>query len=706
MRTAEDSSGTVLHRLIQEQLRYGNLTDTRTLLAIQQQALRGGSSGGGTGSPRSSLESLTQEETQYIQMSTRQEPQGQEHQGDCLHSESQVCHLYQLHGEELPTYEEAKAHSQYLISQQAEQERPSMDIMGSRSEGQWDLKREHARSLSERLMQLSLERNGPRHSVAMSSSHSYPQLYNNNVTNTVAPDRQGAQQCVDQRGPPPDYPLFARLPGYMLSHSQEHGQYYRDPPPPFYSQHHRYVSAQSQVAHNSITAASSNNSAQTNVLMRENERLRKELEVYAEKAARLQKLELEIQRISEAYETLMKGSAKRETLEKTMRNKLEAEIKRMHDFNRDLREQLDTATKQRVAKEAECSDQRQHVFVKLLEQNEEQQREREQLEKQIQHLRVSAEECQRRRELLEQALSSTQARNRQLEEELQRKRAYVEKVERLQSALAQLQAACEKRETLELRLRTRLEQELKSLRAQQSQNQAADSTAAELSSSTLQQQLREREERILALEADITKWEQKYLEESTMRQFAMDAAATAAAQRDTTIINHSPRHSPNSSFNEDLPLSSHRNQEMENRIRALHAQLLEKDAVIKVLQQRSRWEQGRLEKQGLRLARSVPSINTVTSNTESKGKSLSDDQTGAAVLQTQPYVAPRGPSRDSSTQSDEVPQEPEVTAEPSKLKTSEGISAATTDPAEEPKAPLKTFKSLNSSDAEVVEILI
>lgn len=48
-------------------------------------------------------------------------------------------------------------------------------------------------------------------------------------------------------------------------------------------------------------------------------------------------LEFEIQRISEAYETLMKGSVKRENLEKMMRNKLEAEIKRMHDFNRDLR---------------------------------------------------------------------------------------------------------------------------------------------------------------------------------------------------------------------------------------------------------------------------------------------------------------------------------------------------------------------------------
>ena len=50
------------------------------------------------------------------------------------------------------------------------------------------------------------------------------------------------------------------------------------------------MSAQSQVAHSGITSASSNSAAQTDVLMRENERLRKELEVYAEKAARLQKV--------------------------------------------------------------------------------------------------------------------------------------------------------------------------------------------------------------------------------------------------------------------------------------------------------------------------------------------------------------------------------------------------------------------------------
>lgn len=52
----------------------------------------------------------------------------------------------------------------------------------------------------------------------------------------------------------------------------------------------RYVSAQSQAAPGSISAASGNNSAPSDALLRENERLRKELEVYAEKAARLQKV--------------------------------------------------------------------------------------------------------------------------------------------------------------------------------------------------------------------------------------------------------------------------------------------------------------------------------------------------------------------------------------------------------------------------------
>ncbi|XP_036837707.1 angiomotin-like 2a isoform X1 [Oncorhynchus mykiss] len=783
MRTAEASSGTVLHRLIQEHLRHGNSTDTSTLLAIQQQALRGGSNssgGGGTGSPRSSLESLTQEESQFIHMSTRQDPQGQEYQGDYKHCErDSVCHLYQLHrhGEELPTYEEAKAHSQYLASVGAQQGQPQLgpEMMDHQGDGQWDLKRKHARSLSERLMQLSLERSS-RDIQPLSSSHSYPQLSNGH---SGPVEHQGPEF---QRGPPPDYPFLVRPPGYMLSHSQEtHGHYYQEPPPSFQSQH-RYVPSQPQaeVVRHSVhygpevymshsNPSTHNNTAQMD-LLRENERLRKELEVYSEKAARLQKLEVEIQRISEAYETLMKGSAKRETLEKTMRNKLESEIKRLHDFNRDLRDRLDNATKQQ---EVESADRKQQVFTKLLEQNEEQQRE-------VQRLRGSGEEWLRRREVLEQALGSAQARNLALEEELRRKRAYVEKVKRLQSSLGQLQAACEKREALELRLRTRLEQELKSLRSAQSHSTASGpgSLPSDLSSMVSvqqQQQLAEREERILALEADITHWEQKYLEESTMRQFAMDAAAAAAAQRDSSVIKHSPRHSPDNSFNDHLPFS-HRHREMENRVRALHSQLLEKDAVIRVLQQRSGREQNRLEQQDLRPARSVPSISNeqhylrparsvpsisteqqdlrparsvpsisteqqalrparfipsistdgpVEQPIQGKGKSLSDDQTAAAMspLSLPPHQHPYAPlalptllllskpqSRDCSTQCDRdvLAQETDLTVDPTSMLAPSETSSTSTPACEHFLAPLNTHQSSRSSDsaAEVVEILV
>lgn len=89
------------------------------------------------------------------------------------------------------------------------------------------------------------------------------------------------------------------------------------------------------------------------------------------------------------------------------------------------------------------------------------------MERELQRLRTTTEEQSSRAKQLEEALDAARGRGRQLEEELRRKRAYVEKVERLQSALAQLQSTCEKRESLEMRLRTRLEQELRSLRAQQ-----------------------------------------------------------------------------------------------------------------------------------------------------------------------------------------------------------------------------------------------
>ncbi|NXV80978.1 AMOL2 protein, partial [Atlantisia rogersi] len=683
MRTAEDSNGTVLHRLIQEQLRYGNLTENRTLLAIQQQALRGGGAGG---SPRSSLESLSPEESQMVQQSTRQEPQGQEHHSDHVYLENSVYRLCQPQhkGEELPTYEEAKAHSQYYASQRGGQQQPggaSPGIWGENGprgaesggrrpdEGLKELKHGHVRSLSERLMRMSLERNGAKVQSPISTSHSYPQLSRHHQLTAL---RGQHPEGLEPRGPPPEYPYVIPSqdtylaeprpcsregPGFQHPEMRRQEMWVSIPalPSPLsipLSPPHRVLpthvpaaflpptgtlcpgtlgpaGVEALVSAQAVSAGS--RLARVDAVLRENERLqreseklRRELESYTEKASRIQKLESEIQRISEDYENLVKASSKREALEKAMRNKRDGEMRRLQDFNRDLKERLESANKQLASKTQESQESNQGSVAKLLAQSYEHQQEREKLEREVSLLRSANEDQRRRAELLEQALSSAQARAAKAEAELRKKRAYVEKVERLQAALGQLQAACEKREQLELRLRTRLEQELKMLRAQQRQAGAVGGGTPELSAHTLSEQLREKEEKILALEADMTKWEQKYLEECTMRQFAMDAAATAAAQRDTTLISHSPRHSPNSSFNEDLLLASHKHQEMENRLKALHAQILEKDAVIKVLQQRSRRDPSKALQGSLRPAKSVPSVFAASAAPSWSGTGQSD----------------------------------------------------------------------------------
>lgn len=84
-----------------------------------------------------------------------------------------------------------------------------------------------------------------------------------------------------------------------------------------------------------------------------------------------------------------------------------------------------------------------------------------------------------------------------------------------------------------------------------------------------------------------------------MRQFALDAAASVATQRDTfsSLISHSPSSSYDTSVEariqkeeEEILMANRRCLDMESRIKNLHAQIIEKDAMIKVLHQRSRKE--------------------------------------------------------------------------------------------------------------------
>ncbi|KAK7156925.1 hypothetical protein R3I94_006847 [Phoxinus phoxinus] len=802
----ESASGTVLHRLMQEHLRYGTSGIGGGVENDSSQMLS---------NPTSTENLLLEKEGQValsyqlmpLQFQSRQEPQGQEHQVDSSSMEK-TCGVSPGTGQavpaaqilsgfdtlELPSYEEAKIQSQLYKGQQSLMD-PQSQIPGhnqqtvqnpdnlsnnlqqnqnhvfhkeghknhahqsqlqhnqvqqiqsstmsdspasshshlqsfsnthslssppslsssstslsavlvegqawaqqggtggtSLDEGLTELKQGHVRSLSERIMQLSLECNGAKQSVGPSNSpcsrDTFPCGSDDNTADSLSPTSNTSmsnlqlpppplplpQWNLDQRGPPPDYPFKFKVQTMLSptlhsnSESLEQGHFYSDtlraamlesvplrniarPCPLSSSQQQTQTSPMasetcilpSQASQQQYQAISLSQSlgfpqAQTGsetqglsscvalfgqpfpgetyamvshakqmleILKEENQSLRQDLHKQKEKASKLQRLEVEVVHLSEAHESLVKSTSKRDTLEKNMRNKLEAEIRRLHDFNRDLRERLETANRQLASQELERQDDG-HMY---LSHRRESMKNLEKFEMEAADLRSANEDQRRHIDILEQALNNAQSKVVKLEEELSKKQKYVERVERLQQALAQLQMACEKREQLERRLRTRLERELESLRTQQRAGVGVPLSVRESSAPALLDLLREREERILGLEADMTCWEQKYFEESAMRHFAMEAAATASAQRDTTMIQHSRSGSYSDSSlwlheDDNRSQSGRHCQDMEQRMKDLHAQLLEKDAMIQVLQQRSRRDPA-----PLRPARSVPSIS-------------------------------------------------------------------------------------------------
>ncbi|XP_061484770.1 angiomotin-like protein 1 isoform X2 [Rhineura floridana] len=724
MRGSEDvAPGTVLQRLIQE-LRYGNPNESMNLLAIQHQATGSAGPSNSTASTlSSSTENLVPEDPQMVRQSARQEPQGQEHQGDNTVMEKQPRGSQpQQNNEELPTYEEAKAQSQFFrghpgtvgpgfytagtsCPKSRTEGRPTLARANSgqahKDEALKELKQGHVRSLSERIMQLSLERNGAKqHPPTLGRSKGFK-------TGGPSPS-QSTSKGVDPRGPPPDYPYKSKQVVSPVSKTQEPGMFFNDQhsgviqegvkpsysapqaarsevavvryqPPPEYGMTSRqcqssFPSMQMQQQHSPMSSQASSltgplHSASlppfsmamasqslpatppsqqqltpdaftivqraqqmVEMLSDDNEALQKELESYYEKADKLQKFEIEIQRISEAYEDLVKMTTKRESLDKAMRNKLEGEIRRLHDFNRDLRERLETANRQLASREFDGNEDKATEGL-YASHNKEHLKEKEKLEMDLTALRMTNEEQRRHIEILDQALNSAQAKVIKLEEELRKKQAHVEKVEKLQQALTQLQAAYEKREQMERRLRTRLERELESLRMQQRQGNYQAAPLPEYNMPALMELVREKEERILALEADMTKWEQKYLEESAIRHFAMNAAAAAATEKDTSATNHSRNGSYSESSlevrmwqeEEEILQANRRCQDMEYTIKNLHAKIIEKDAMIKVLQQRSKKDLGKADASSLRPARSVPSIAAAT-GAHSRQTSLTGSQ--------------------------------------------------------------------------------
>ncbi|KAL5005490.1 hypothetical protein ScPMuIL_018946 [Solemya velum] len=328
------------------------------------------------------------------------------------------------------------------------------------------------------------------------------------------------------------------------------------------------------------------------VLSEENRSLREELNINYKKVSKLQKFELEIQKVHEAYELLVKSSQKRECLEAMMKKRLEGEIKKLQAENKALK-----GTKNRIIYPATCLPINQpnlpSVFDIILLYFTGRDLSRERADIEVSTLRQSLQERQAQIEILDGALTNAQANVVRLEEECRRKQIYVEQTEQLQHSFTTLQDTCEKRERVEKQLRLRLEKEIEELKEQTSNNTMTDDSPAEPKTVySLKQLINEKEAKSLKFEAEALKWEQKYLEESTMRQLDMQESSTPSETRlavlekssmDTEKLIDEAKTEKLKQM-EEVYHANRKLAELEAKVKSLQAQIVEKDATIRLMQ--------------------------------------------------------------------------------------------------------------------------
>ncbi|KAJ8968920.1 hypothetical protein NQ314_002011 [Rhamnusium bicolor] len=286
---------------------------------------------------------------------------------------------------------------------------------------------------------------------------------------------------------------------------------------------------------------------------------------------------------------------RRERLERAARARLQADCRRYQELNRALREQVELLSTQMLSRSPvpdssgpdnlrrELSK-REGLIKQLITQNKELAAAKERQEIELAAQRATLQEQRTHIDILDTALTNAQGNVVRLEEECRKKQVYVERVAQLQRALSSLQMASDRREQTERKLRLQLERELQRTKAAQGEARGggwdSPNGSGSESASELKRRLRERDEKIMTLEGECSKWEQRFLEESTLRQAAIDAASIP--KRLKKIIaearNEKIRHM------DEVHAAQKKVADLESRLKDLESKLAEKDAMIRVLQ--------------------------------------------------------------------------------------------------------------------------
>ncbi|GAB6020799.1 hypothetical protein CHUAL_003457 [Chamberlinius hualienensis] len=431
-------------------------------------------------------------------------------------------------------------------------------------------------------------------------------------------------------------------------------------------------------------------------LIVENRSLKSELELYKNKVSRLQKCEMDIQQIHQAYEELVKSSQKRERLDQAVRSKLEIELRRQQEINKDIKVQFEALNShmyrkkpavdfpninEKVRHDLQCRDQ---LITQLIQQNKELTASKERHEIELAAQRATLQEQRNHIDILDKALNNAQSNVLKLEEECRKKQTYIDQ---LQKALKHAQMVSERREQNEKKLRNRLLKDVEELRQRipkyadgksgdHVEGQGTDiesrSSCGNLANGsgiesdehkcdeeggidTLKRAIREKDNRIMALESEVSKWEQHYLEENAMRQIAIDAASMpkdakiAALERTSQESEKliAQARSEKLKQMDELHASNKRCADFEARLKQLESQLAERDAMIKVLQKQSCDKDLAIQSAMMRLPRN-PSYHVATS---SKPSSSSGRSNSLSAVTSSSSMTPSSSSTTSSNSS-------------------------------------------------------
>ncbi|XP_059471992.1 angiomotin-like isoform X2 [Neocloeon triangulifer] len=338
------------------------------------------------------------------------------------------------------------------------------------------------------------------------------------------------------------------------------------------------------------------------LLVKENSSLKTELEMCYKKVAKSQKLEEEVTNIHRSHQELMQSSERREKLERAARQRLQEDNRMLRQQYELLLAQMESplsggtasnSTEEILILKREIGK-RDTMLAQLMAQNKELTGCRERQDIELAAQRATLQEQRTHIDILDTALTNAQANVMRLEEECRKRQLYEERVVQLQQNLSSLQLA-----------RDKLEGEMNDLRLSRRANNATaqggmlssdkkiDPNGQSLEVQELLLKIRERDERLVALENEVTRWQQWYLEENAMRQVVIDAASIpkdakiAALEKTSQESERLMAEARTDKIRQldELHAAQRRLANVEGRSRELESKLAEKEAMIKVLQQ-------------------------------------------------------------------------------------------------------------------------